>query len=154
MGVSGEVSLIEANEAATYVQELAGEDATIIFGAMYDESSSDSVMITVIATGLDQEPSAGSSFSSSLGAGSTPSFLKNRSAAPQRSGLSFLDGFNSQSKKSPTSGMSSARTSERPVQKEEMPVVSRGLANPMSNDKQGMDDIKIPTFLTNKKQED
>ena len=24
----------------------------------------------------------------------------------------------------------------------------------MSNDKQGMDDIKIPTFLTNKKQED
>ena len=35
-----------------------------------------------------------------------------------------------------------------------MPVVSRGIANPMSNDKQGMDDIKIPTFLTNKKQED
>ena len=55
INVSGEVSLIEANEAATYVQELAGEDATIIFGAMYDETSSDSVMITVIATGLDQE---------------------------------------------------------------------------------------------------
>ena len=58
INVSGEVSLIEANEAATYVQELAGEDATIIFGAMYDETSSDSVMITVIATGLEESAGA------------------------------------------------------------------------------------------------
>jgi len=67
INVSGEVSLIEANEAATYVQELAGEDATIIFGAMYDETSSDSVMITVIATGLDQESKPASAFSSNSG---------------------------------------------------------------------------------------
>ncbi|MFR1028310.1 MAG: hypothetical protein ACLSD6_03285 [Clostridium sp.] len=66
----------------------------------------------------------------------------------------FLDGFNSQAKKSPVSGVSPTRATERQAVKEEMPVVSRGIANPMSNDKQGMDDIKIPTFLTNKKQED
>ena len=154
INVSGEVSLIEANEAATYVQELAGEDATIIFGAMYDETSSDSVMITVIATGLDQESKPASAFSSNFGASGTPSFLKNRQTTPQKSGLSFLDGFNSQAKKSPVSGVSPTRATERQAVKEEMPVVSRGIANPMSNDKQGMDDIKIPTFLTNKKQED
>lgn len=154
INVSGEVSLIEANEAATYVQELAGEDATIIFGAMYDETSSDSVMITVIATGLDQESKPASAFSSNFGASGTPSFLKNRQTTPQKSGLSFLDGFNSQAKKSQVSGVSPTRATERQAVKEEMPVVSRGIANPMSNDKQGMDDIKIPTFLTNKKQED
>lgn len=154
INVSGEVSLIEANEAATYVQELAGEDATIIFGAMYDESSSDSVMITVIATGLDQESSGPSSRLGGFASGSTPSFLKNRTATSQRSGLSFLDGLNGQAKKNSSVGTSPAGGADRPLQREEMPVVSRGIANPMSNDKQGMEDIKIPTFLTNKKQED
>ena len=53
INISGDISLIEANEAATYVQELAGDDANIIFGAMYDESMVDEATITVIATGLD-----------------------------------------------------------------------------------------------------
>lgn len=53
INISGDISLIEANEAASYVQELAGDDANIIFGAMYDESAEDEASITVIATGLD-----------------------------------------------------------------------------------------------------
>lgn len=53
INISGDISLIEANEAAGYVQELAGDDAYIIFGAMYDENAEDEVTITVIATGLD-----------------------------------------------------------------------------------------------------
>ncbi len=53
INISGDISLIEANDAATYVQELAGDDANIIFGAMYDESAQDEANITVIATGLD-----------------------------------------------------------------------------------------------------
>lgn len=53
INISGDVSLIEANEAASYVQELAGEDANIIFGVMYDEDSVDKATITVIATGLE-----------------------------------------------------------------------------------------------------
>lgn len=53
INISGDISLIEANEAASYVQELAGENANIIFGAMYDETSQDSATITVIATGLE-----------------------------------------------------------------------------------------------------
>ncbi|HJA70779.1 MAG TPA: cell division protein FtsZ [Candidatus Lachnoclostridium stercoravium] len=52
INISGDISLIEANEAASYVQELAGDDANIIFGAMYDENAQDEATITVIATGL------------------------------------------------------------------------------------------------------
>ena len=44
---------MEANEAASYVQELAGDNANIIFGAMYDENVTDQATITVIATGLE-----------------------------------------------------------------------------------------------------
>ena len=54
INVSGDISLIEANEAATYVQELAGDTANIIFGAMYDDTNADTATITVIATGLDE----------------------------------------------------------------------------------------------------
>jgi cell division protein FtsZ len=54
INISGDISLIEANEAATYVQELAGESANIIFGAMYDDTTPDQCTITVIATGLEE----------------------------------------------------------------------------------------------------
>ncbi|WP_394522473.1 cell division protein FtsZ [Lacrimispora sp. JR3] len=55
INISGDISLIEANEAASYVQEMAGDDANIIFGAMYDENAQDEASITVIATGLDMQ---------------------------------------------------------------------------------------------------
>lgn len=60
INISGDISLIEANEAASYVQELAGDDANIIFGAMYDENAQDEATITVIATGLDAQGTASS----------------------------------------------------------------------------------------------
>ena len=54
INISGDISLMDANDAASYVQNLAGADANIIFGAMYDDSNADSATITVIATGLDE----------------------------------------------------------------------------------------------------
>ncbi|MCQ2500439.1 MAG: cell division protein FtsZ [Lachnospiraceae bacterium] len=53
INISGDISLMDANDAATYVQNLAGEDTNIIFGAMYDETIPDYARITVIATGLE-----------------------------------------------------------------------------------------------------
>ena len=53
INISGDISLMDANDAASYVQDLAGEDANIIFGAMYDDTAVDTARITVIATGLD-----------------------------------------------------------------------------------------------------
>ena len=55
INIAGDVSLPEVHEAASYVQELAGEDANIIFGATYDENATDEVTITVIATGVEDK---------------------------------------------------------------------------------------------------
>lgn len=66
LNVSGDISIFDANDAASFVQELTGEDVNVIFGAKYDESMTDSCTITVIATGLDQSNNAnkiGSNFS-------------------------------------------------------------------------------------------
>ena len=52
INISGDVSLIEVNDAASYVQDLAGDGANIIFGARYDEEPADTCKITVIATGI------------------------------------------------------------------------------------------------------
>ena len=52
VNISGDVSLIEANDAVEYVREMADPNANIIFGTAYRESSSDEVTITVIATGV------------------------------------------------------------------------------------------------------
>ncbi len=53
INVSGDISLMDASDAAGYVQELAGENANIIFGAMYDDTYADECSITVIATGIE-----------------------------------------------------------------------------------------------------
>lgn len=65
LNVSGDISLMDASDAAEYVQDLTGEDANIIFGAKYDDSKPDEATITVIATGLHN-------------AGGTASKLKSR----------------------------------------------------------------------------
>mgnify|MGYP003246845992 CR=1 FL=1 len=41
INISGDITLADASDAASYVQELAGDDVNIIFGAMYDESKSE-----------------------------------------------------------------------------------------------------------------
>ena len=53
INVSGDITLTDASDAASYVEELAGDEVNIIFGAMYDETKTDTCSITVIATGLD-----------------------------------------------------------------------------------------------------
>jgi len=69
INVSGDISLADASDAAGYVQELAGEDVNIIFGAMYDDSKSDACTITVIATGLNDVANA--PVQNRMGAGTT-----------------------------------------------------------------------------------
>ena len=49
-----EMGLLEANDAAKYVYEVADADAQIIFGVGIDESLEDAMKVTVIATGFDE----------------------------------------------------------------------------------------------------
>jgi len=55
INISGDVALQEANEAASYIQELTGENTNIIFGVVDVSNSDDVVQITVIATGLEND---------------------------------------------------------------------------------------------------
>lgn len=66
INVSGDITLMDASDAAEYVQELAGEEANIIFGAMYDDSKPDEATITVIATGLQNANGSASKLKSRL----------------------------------------------------------------------------------------
>ena len=53
---SGRINLLELNEAIAYVRELAGESVNIIWGTVTDNNQTeDEVVITLIATGMDEE---------------------------------------------------------------------------------------------------
>ena len=54
---SGEVGIQEVYEAVSYLNEEAGEDVNIIFGNVDGDVAEDQVSITIIATGLEGEPS-------------------------------------------------------------------------------------------------
>lgn len=57
INMSGDITLFDSNMAANYVKELAGDNINVIFGTLYDETMTDSVKITVIATGIDEKKS-------------------------------------------------------------------------------------------------
>ena len=147
INVSGDIGLLEANEAATYVQEMTGEDANIIFGAMMDEEHSDSVTITVIATGLE-EKDAMSHFGRSFSTGS--SFLGETSATVSSMRRpSFLSGMGNQPRN--TTGQSPVSKPSQQTTVEDMPVVTRTvtpLKPTAPSESQDMQEgIKIPPFL-------
>ncbi|BCK00184.1 cell division protein FtsZ [Anaerocolumna chitinilytica] len=131
INISGDISLIEANEAATMVQELAGETANIIFGAMYDETAPDYVTITVIATGL--EGAAGNVRAESKG----PSFLKQPMGRPEYK-------FGSQNSVSPFEKAQSqvAAASTTPVS-----PYGSNLSHHSTRENNDAGSIKIPEFL-------
>jgi cell division protein FtsZ len=49
------MGLHEVNEAATIIQDVAGEKVNVIFGMVVDDSISDELRVTVIATGFNKE---------------------------------------------------------------------------------------------------
>ncbi len=91
INISGDISLMDANDAASYVQNLAGEDANIIFGAMYDDAVPDYAKITVIATGIKENDGAKKDTKSAKGvankgfAGNIPTFKVPNTNAEQAS---------------------------------------------------------------------
>lgn len=137
INISGDISLMDANDAASYVQELAGENANIIFGAKYDESMTDEATITVIATGLENTTN-GSKIMPKLNydyANSTVSMTRPVSSSPisRPSAGGVQTGYptsaNTQGNINPTfSGIQKPRQPESTVQQM---------------------DIKIPDFLKN-----
>jgi cell division protein FtsZ len=52
---SSNMTLHEVNEASTLIQEQAHDEAHVIWGLVFDESMDESVRITVIATGFEEQ---------------------------------------------------------------------------------------------------
>ena len=89
INISGDISLMDANDAASYVQELTGEDANIIFGAMYDDSVTDTAKITVIATGLNDATAKQASVSKASAVPAQPvQTAQVKEAAPEKPAFS------------------------------------------------------------------
>ena len=65
---SGDIGLMEANEAVQYLTEIAGDEANIIFGTVDNGNEGDDVSITIIATGLDSAHSTRKSVVDSIAA--------------------------------------------------------------------------------------
>ena len=93
INIAGDVSLPEVHEAASYVQNLAGDDANIIFGATYDDSAADEVTITVIATGVEDKTGESAFTSTKKTATPKASDFAYRVPAPGNTEPKFESGF-------------------------------------------------------------
>ena len=136
INISGDITLADASDAASYVQELAGDDVNIIFGAMYDESKSDSCTITVIATGLEDK--ANSVVQNRLGGG-----VAFRQPASHMT-PSSLKGMNIQST-APTTSQGQGGQAPRPIQP--VPGIHKPTDIRSSVEEKS---LKIPDFLQKK----
>lgn len=146
INISGDISLIEANEAASYVQELAGDDANIIFGAMYDENAQDEASITVIATGLDEE-TATPVAKAMTNFGSNPFQKKQASAAAAGREAATAAQPSQAGFRQPSPSYKPSPSLTQPGQQEPAPAPSPAPSyRPM-----GQTQINIPDFLKHKR---
>ena len=151
INISGDISLIDASDAAGYVQDLAGDEANIIFGAKYDESMTDTAKITVIATGLEanKKPSvtplmSGMKYSNGTTAGTAGATRPMNSGLTSRSGLSGAAG-GTYSRGLGAAGTAAGTTPVTPVN----PAFT-GIQKPKRPESSVPEkDIQIPTFLKN-----
>ena len=126
INISGDITLFDANDAASYIEELTGENCNTIFGAVVDPSMEEKVKITVIATGLDEEKNV------------VPSFTK--TAVPKT---------NFATKEGQVASSVQKTVSAPSMQKPAAPVSpGAGAYNRQASDN---GEIKIPVFLQRKK---
>jgi cell division protein FtsZ len=59
VNITGDVTMRDMKEAMSYIHEQAGRDATIIHGAVEDDSMMDKITVTVIATGFNKNKALG-----------------------------------------------------------------------------------------------
>ncbi len=158
LNVYGDVSLLEAREAADIVRELTGDDCNIIFGANYDENQKDSVTITVIATGLENNAVNERGFVGGIRSQGTGSGIRKQTT----SGPSFLSGgYGGQSSRESRSSAYARNNDAATAADQAVASVQRrnaanltglaGAGTPRAE--QPADDgaeIKIPPFLLNK----
>lgn len=149
VNISGDITLMDANDAISYVQDLAGETANIIFGAMYDDRETDNCTITVIATGLEEpaqqpQPSMPKYASSFAYTGKTPLTTGSTMGIPRPSAVGAQSTLNM-----PSTG---GAAQQQPGTAQQNPAL-QGIQRPTGPLKSKVEprDIKVPDFLKGNK---
>ena len=155
INISGDISLVEANEAASYVEELAGDNANIIFGAMYDENAQDECKITVIATGIEDSAATSSAFdmlkkpAQPKAAAGTAAQTPAAESTVRPTMPSFLNGNTSfQPQLRPTTPVTAAPQEQALTQSAAPVQAQQPTFRPQQNKEMS---INIPDFLRNRK---
>ena len=107
VNVSGDITLLDANDAVSFVSDLTGDDVNVIFGATYDDRDPDTCAVTVIATGIDENriPKQGSTGIGQMSAGGMRNFTGSK-AYQQRQFASANPGI----------GVQNSALNQQPVQ--------------------------------------
>lgn len=134
VNISGEITLLDVDDAVSYVRDITGDDVNLIMGAMCDDKEPDSCTVTVIATGIDENikaparppvglnrenrtrnaaPAQGTGFQPRPAAGMTGA-LPNMGQMPMNPGVN------------PAAGMTGAMPNVNP----QMPMNNQGMYNP------------------------
>lgn len=133
------MSLIEANEAARYIYEVADPDAMIIFGAGIDPELEDSIRVTVIAAGFDGRAAAFEPITPlrpAVDETTAPAFP----ASKLGSGRTFGADARGEAY-SPATPQSSLRNPQQPISR-----IPDGVIKPVN-----LGDVELPSFLRNKR---
>ncbi|HSH44309.1 MAG TPA: cell division protein FtsZ [Longimicrobiales bacterium] len=141
-----DLTIDEVTTIASIIQEAAGEEAEIIFGAVHNPDQDGEVRVTVIATGLVQEGEHG-------GKVLRPTFTRPERAmagvsaqAPGATGFSSGAGMNQGSGANPGSGMDSTRApAPAPEPAVEPMPFPRPPQRPLARHQ--LTDLDIPTFI-------
>jgi cell division protein FtsZ len=149
INVSGDITLMDASDAAEYVQDLAGEEANIIFGAMYDDSKPEEARITVIATGLHSSTGTTSKIKSRLEG--------NSSRVRPASESNMFGGTTAPSYSAPTPAPKKEEYYEQPEQPVARPFTEPTYQTPNFTEPKAPqrtvkeESIKIPDFFKNRR---
>lgn len=131
MNITGgsNLSLYEVQEAADIVASASDEEVNMIFGSVINDNLKDEIVVTVIATGFNEEQ------------------LNPAGRAPRGSGLN-ANRIQSIQQQNPAPSIREARREEQSQRREEQtPYYNQ---EPQRQDKQSEDALDIPTFLRNR----
>ena len=162
INLSGDVGLVDAQEAMNYVQDMTGEDTLVYLGVRDEGEDTDHVMATIIATGLDETPQPNSVFPGLRYASNSATFANSatgRASAVSHTttGGAVTTPVSPVSTSSVGTGFSAGAASSTPVNTHQVtPQQPAGAGLGIKKPEQPTSSVKereivIPTFLKNQK---
>jgi cell division protein FtsZ len=142
-----DLTIDEVTTIASIIQEAAGDDAEIIFGAVHDPSLEGQVRVTVIATGLEREEPArgnGNVIRPQFGVRTAPQQGRSQAASPPRPQPAQKPVLAGVAADSGYGAVAAAGGSRTPIYEDALPF-TRPPQNSIGHKQ--LTDLDIPTFI-------